>query len=77
MLGVLIQTALAAGGRTVRGLYCPTAKNGMVADLYERLGFDRHHVEVDGAVVHVLDLSARRVEVPSVVRLISAPTEPC
>jgi FkbH-like protein len=39
MLRGLIAMARARGARTIIGEYRPTAKNGVVADLYERLGF--------------------------------------
>ncbi|MBC8530727.1 HAD-IIIC family phosphatase [Gehongia tenuis] len=37
----IIRTAAENGFDTVVGEYLPTAKNGMVADLYERMGFDK------------------------------------
>jgi FkbH-like protein len=39
MLSVLTAWALSADYRTVRGTYVPTAKNAIVADLFERSGF--------------------------------------
>ncbi|KAA2233445.1 HAD-IIIC family phosphatase [Salinarimonas soli] len=39
MLAEAVGLARESGCRTLRGLYLPTAKNGMVADLYPRLGF--------------------------------------
>jgi FkbH-like protein len=39
MCGTLMRAAQARGLVRVRGRYLPTAKNGMVADLYPRLGF--------------------------------------
>ncbi len=39
MLATLVQAAQERGIRRVRGVYIPTAKNAMVADLYARLGF--------------------------------------
>lgn len=41
MLEVLIEQARDAGITTLRGYYLPTAKNGMVADHYEKLAFTR------------------------------------
>ena len=41
MLDVLVERASAAGISTLVGYYIPTNKNGMVADHYERLGFER------------------------------------
>jgi FkbH-like protein len=39
MCGTLMQAARERGLSRLRGSYLPTAKNGMVADLYPRLGF--------------------------------------
>ena len=41
VLQVLAREAVAHGCRALRGTYIPTAKNGLVADLYPRLGFTR------------------------------------
>jgi FkbH-like protein len=38
-LNLIAATAQAMGARTLRGVYSPTAKNGMVRDHYARLGF--------------------------------------
>lgn len=38
-LNELVRQALARGCRWIRGVYLPTEKNGMVRDLYPRLGF--------------------------------------
>jgi FkbH-like protein len=38
-LNLIAATAQAMGARMLRGVYVPTAKNGMVRDHYERLGF--------------------------------------
>jgi FkbH-like protein len=35
----IVRLALARGATRVRGAYLPTAKNGMVRDLYTRMGF--------------------------------------
>ena len=41
MLDVLVERASATGLSALVGYYVPTSKNGMVADHYERLGFER------------------------------------
>ncbi|TCJ31757.1 HAD family hydrolase [Parafrankia sp. BMG5.11] len=41
MLGLLVEAARQRGARTLRGTYHPSPKNGLVADLYPRLGFER------------------------------------
>jgi FkbH-like protein len=40
MLDDLVARAKARGLRSIRGNYLPTAKNGLVADHYEKLGFE-------------------------------------
>lgn len=74
MLDVLLEASRAAGAEQLRGLYRPTAKNGLVENLYGRLGFVLDRTEADGTVVYSLDVehgrkeSARFVEViPSLV----------
>lgn len=39
VLNEIVRLAREAGCERIRGLYLPTAKNGMVSDLYQRLGF--------------------------------------
>jgi len=56
-LGRLTEAALALGYRRLRGEYLPTAKNGQVADLYDRLGFPRVDASPDGARVYEVDLA--------------------
>ena len=45
MLDILIEHARAANVTTLRGYYLPTNKNGMVADHYEKLGFERNSID--------------------------------
>jgi FkbH-like protein len=45
MLDALVEHARATGIATLRGYYLPTKKNGMVADHYEKLGFERDSVD--------------------------------
>lgn len=46
----LLETARRMGGRTVVGRYIPSAKNGPVAALYQRLGFAKD-AEADGTTI--------------------------
>jgi len=48
MFDTLVEAARSAEIRTIRGLYIPTAKNGLVADLYPRMGFKTTRQEDDG-----------------------------
>ena len=50
--------ALAQGARKLIGVYLPTVKNQMVADLYGRLGFVKIESRPDGATLWELDVSA-------------------
>jgi predicted enzyme involved in methoxymalonyl-ACP biosynthesis len=45
MLDILVEHARAANVTTLRGYYLPTNKNGMVADHYEKLGFERNSID--------------------------------
>ncbi len=57
MLDELVRRAKELGARRVRGTYAPTAKNGLVAKHYEKLGFALAG-EQDGSTEWVLDLNA-------------------
>jgi FkbH-like protein len=57
MLDVLVENARAESITTLRGYYLPTKKNGMVADHYEKLGFERNSLDPDSnSSVWTLDL---------------------
>ncbi len=49
MLDVLIERARDAGIKTLAGYYSRTSKNNMVADHYEKLGFERTFLAEDGS----------------------------
>ena len=60
MLDVLVEESRAIGIRTLKGYYLRTKKNGMVADHYEKLGFDCVSADPDGAAsVWTLDISTQ------------------
>ena len=48
VMNLVMQRARAAGVQKVQGAYLPTARNGLVADFYERLGFARQPDEPSG-----------------------------
>lgn len=56
-LDLLVEEARAAGIDTITGEYRPTAKNGMVRDLYSRLGFDHVHTDGEGNNRWLLNVS--------------------
>ena len=56
-LNAIVRVARSAGAKTIRGLYIPTKKNGMVSDLYPRLGFHSALGEQDGGAWE-LDISS-------------------
>lgn len=41
IMNSLFETALQRGAETVQGLFIETARNGLVADFYDRMGFER------------------------------------
>ena len=51
MLDCLVSDAKARGLTALIGYYYPTAKNGMVRDFYERMGFTRISLAEDGSSV--------------------------
>lgn len=57
MLQVLVEAARAAGIQLLRGVYVPTAKNAMVAELYPQLGFVQTGQLAEGAFTYSLDLT--------------------
>jgi FkbH-like protein len=57
-LNVLAEQAMRLGARRLIGEYCPTAKNGMVCDLYPRLGFAAEGCQADGGVRFSLNLDS-------------------
>ncbi len=58
MLGVLLDRAKQAGYQRMTGEFIPTPKNKLVADLFDRMGFERAEEHADGRVEYALDLSA-------------------
>jgi predicted enzyme involved in methoxymalonyl-ACP biosynthesis len=50
MLDVLVEHAKAANIATLRGYYLPTKKNGMVADHYEKLGFEQVSLDPESMI---------------------------
>ncbi len=57
MLDALAEVCRGKGIRQIRGYYYPTAKNGMVKDLYSVFGFQKVREEPDGSTVWQLDLN--------------------
>jgi predicted enzyme involved in methoxymalonyl-ACP biosynthesis len=58
MLGQVVAAAKKAGVRTLTARYLPTAKNSMVADHFDNLGFTRISETTDGAREYSLDVLA-------------------
>lgn len=56
-LAVLVARAKAMGADRLLGDYLPTARNGLVRDLYPRLGFTLVHEDAAGRTRWVLDLT--------------------
>ncbi|MBS0331485.1 MAG: HAD family hydrolase [Proteobacteria bacterium] len=56
MLAEVVAAAKAAGVRTLTARYLPTAKNSMVADHFDNLGFTRLSETTDGAREYSLDV---------------------
>jgi FkbH-like protein len=57
-LNVMVDAARRLGASRIQGEYIPTSKNGMVSDLYQRLGFTIEDTTEAGATIWTLDLAA-------------------
>jgi predicted enzyme involved in methoxymalonyl-ACP biosynthesis len=57
-LNLICQEARRLGARRVVGEYIPTKKNGMVKDLYARLGFTVMETDPSGGNVNLIDLAS-------------------
>jgi FkbH-like protein len=57
LLGLLASRARAAGARELRGLYLPTARNGIVREHYSKLGFAQSAAGENGATHWRLELA--------------------
>ena len=65
MFDVLCRCAISTGHKTLRGLYTPTQKNGMVKEHYDRMGFSLVQDRSDGSRSYIFDLQAfRTIELP-------------
>ena len=57
MFGALLGRTRQTGFARLQGEYIPTAKNKLVADLYDRMGFMRETEHDDGRIVYALNLA--------------------
>jgi FkbH-like protein len=72
MLSIVADAARTAGAKRLIGHYRPTPKNGMVRDLFSRLGFAAaESAGVDGETLWVFDLDAEAVAIPEYFSLIT------
>jgi FkbH-like protein len=72
MLSIVADAARTAGAGRLIGHYRPTSKNGMVRDLFSRLGFSAAEgAQADGETMWVFDLNAGAVETPEYFSLIT------
>ena len=58
MMDTMVSQCKARGVKTLRGHYLPTAKNKMVADFYQLMGFELAESHEDGATDWTLELSS-------------------
>jgi FkbH-like protein len=65
-LSILVDEARRRGFKSMVGRYRPTAKNGMVRDHYERLGFDLVSGESGLETLWRLDLTAASIDTPNI-----------
>ena len=68
MLALVLERAAAAGVGLIRARYRPTAKNGMVRDLFDRLGLSLIEADAEGVRHYQLSLSeAETRDLPMVI----------
>jgi FkbH-like protein len=65
-LAILINEAVRDGYQKIIGRYCPTPKNGMVRDLYSRLGFVAVDSKDNGETTWMLDPIIANMDTPCI-----------
>lgn len=76
VLREILARARDAGIATLVGIYCPTEKNALVRDLYQKLGFTLHEQRPDGGTVWTLPAGTEIAAVPMTVRRSGAHAAP-
>ncbi|HEY1750703.1 MAG TPA: HAD-IIIC family phosphatase [Caulobacteraceae bacterium] len=71
LVNELARLALKAGARSLIGTYRPTPRNGLVRELYERLGFAGEAAAEDGERRYRLDLSSAALA-PTLIEVVLA-----
>ena len=66
MLDTLVSDARQIGIKTIKGYYYPTAKNNMVRDFYQRMGFTLESADETGNTVWTLDVATYVPKHPSI-----------
>ena len=66
MLDTLVSDARQIGIKTIKGYYYPTAKNNMVRDFYQRMGFTLESADETGNTVWTLDVATYAPKHPSI-----------
>ena len=73
MFDWLRRAALSKGATTIRGTYIPTPRNGLVAGLFERLGFERMESDGEGQTRWTYDARSRPLEREVFIEVLRAP----
>jgi predicted enzyme involved in methoxymalonyl-ACP biosynthesis len=73
LFAALVGACAARGIRFVEGLYVPSARNGLVADHYARLGFTRAEGDGGPSERWLFEVSAPYPDYPDCLRTGSAP----
>lgn len=66
MLDTLVSDARQIGIKTIKGYYYPTAKNNMVRDFYQRMGFTLESTDETGNTVWAMDAATYAPKHPSI-----------
>ena len=66
MLDTLVSDAQQIGIKTIKGYYYPTAKNNMVRDFYQCMGFTLESADETGNTVWAMDAATYAPKHPSI-----------
>ena len=66
MLDTLVSDAQQIGIKIIKGYYYPTAKNNMVRDFYQRMGFTLESADETGNTVWMMDAATYAPKHPSI-----------
>ena len=70
MMDVLVEQAVRRGVAVIKGYYYPTAKNGMVKDFYNTMGFAKESEDGEGNSVWTFDAGIAYTNKNKVIKVV-------